>query len=69
MGHCFRASVVVYWFVCLLPGYPWIVLTWVGSHLVLYFEGSGLFLYPLGLVGCSSCEVRSRSYIVDFPLD
>ena len=66
MGRRFLACVVVYWFVHLLPGYPWIVLAWVGSHLILCFEGSGLFLYPLGLVGYSSCGVRLRSCTVGF---
>jgi hypothetical protein len=66
MGRHFLARVVVYWFVHLLPGYPRIVLAWVGNRLILYFEGSGLFLYPLGLVGCSSCEVRLRSCTVGF---
>ena len=69
MGRRFLACVMVCWFVRLLPGYLRIVLAWVGSHPVLYFEGSGLFLYPLEPVGCSSCEVRSRSCIVDFLLD
>ena len=60
------AYIVVYWFVRLLPGYQRIVLAWVGIRLTLYFKGSGLFLYPLGLVGCSSCKVRLRSYTVGF---
>ena len=66
MGRRFLACIVVYWFVHLLPGYLPIVLVWVGNHLVLCFEGSGLFLYPLGLVGCSSCEVHSKSCTVGF---
>ena len=68
MGRRFLACIVVYWFVHLLLGYPQIVLAWVGSHLVLCFEGSGLFLCPLGLVGCSSYEVRLRGCTVGFLL-
>ena len=66
MGRCFLACVVVYWFAHLLLGCQQIILAWVGNRLVLCLEGSGLFLYPLGLVGCSSCGVRSRSCIVGF---
>ena len=60
------AYVMVYWLVHLLPGCQQIVLAWVGIRLTLCFEGSGLFLYPLGLVGCSSCKVHLRSYTMGF---
>ena len=69
MGRRFLASIMACWFGHLPPGCLQIVLAWVGSHLVPYFEGIGLFLYPWGPVGYSSCVARSRNCIVGFLLD
>ena len=66
MERRFPALVVACWFGHLPPECLRIVLVWVGSCLVLCFEGSGLFLCPWGPDDCSSCGARLRNYIVGF---
>ena len=66
MERRFPAFIVAYWFGHLPLGCLQTVPTWVGSRLVLCFEGSGLSLCPLGPDDCSSCEAHLRSYTVAF---